>query len=525
MARDNFSQKVINNLRNRVANRCSNPDCRIPTTAPKGSNQVTSIGVAAHICAASSGGPRYDESMTSQERKSIDNAIWLCNNCSTLIDKNEASYSVAILKEWKKIADNTAYKELGKKLPDSNDAIDILSIALSGYPKKILMTAIENTHLATSRSLEQLDPRISVKTAFNENTLSLSLSAKEDVSIEIKINSIYSNEYAEKSRELFEHGKELKIDSEAIEIVGSPVIEKLFNNPNGVFSISPEKVSSVFRLFIAEKGTNNIEQFYDICGHITRGSKSATLTGVGCDGIFGLISTFYTESNTTKCDSRISINYNLWDGKLVNKLPFFEKIFSFINKATDNWCINSSLEIEGKVAYQGQCNDFFKSKKQIDPLLVFLNYTNRSIKIANRFKLDIRFDSNTVFTEKEHKAIAEVVNIIEGNCIYGKSNFKNKIRFEFIASEETSKFLSVGTTKVKIVTGQKDCISLFGADFELKRRVLIFNSVLVKANKKIIVAGEKYVLTLIPQEKFRLFVFYEDDTHPEDFKVLDETQI
>ena len=40
--------------------------------------KVIDTGVAAHICAATIGGPRYKAEMTTEERKDINNAIWLC---------------------------------------------------------------------------------------------------------------------------------------------------------------------------------------------------------------------------------------------------------------------------------------------------------------------------------------------------------------------------------------------------------------------------------------------------------------
>ena len=101
MARDDFAPKTIETLKARVAHRCSNPDCRVPTSAPSDKNMVTSIGIAAHICAASPGGPRFNSSMSPEERKSINNAIWLCSNCSIDIDRDIVRYSVEILNEWK----------------------------------------------------------------------------------------------------------------------------------------------------------------------------------------------------------------------------------------------------------------------------------------------------------------------------------------------------------------------------------------------------------------------------------------
>lgn len=40
MARDNFPKKVIEKLRARVAHRCSNPSCRVPTSGPSSDNKV-----------------------------------------------------------------------------------------------------------------------------------------------------------------------------------------------------------------------------------------------------------------------------------------------------------------------------------------------------------------------------------------------------------------------------------------------------------------------------------------------------
>ena len=146
MARDNFNKPVIEKLKSRVAHRCSNPTCRVPTSAPSNDDNVNNIGIAAHICAASPKGPRYDKSMTITERKSIDNAIWLCANCSIDIDRDEERYTVGFLKNWKEQAEKSARSELGKRLPSNNDTIDTVAIALTGFPKNYMANAISNVH-------------------------------------------------------------------------------------------------------------------------------------------------------------------------------------------------------------------------------------------------------------------------------------------------------------------------------------------------------------------------------------------
>lgn len=111
--RDDFSAKVKNTLGSRVGWKCSNPSCRRSTTGPHSdSDKSISIGVAAHICAAAPGGPRYDEGMSPAERASVENGIWLCQTCSRLVDTDDSIYSVALLREWKKGAEEMAHTEI-----------------------------------------------------------------------------------------------------------------------------------------------------------------------------------------------------------------------------------------------------------------------------------------------------------------------------------------------------------------------------------------------------------------------------
>jgi hypothetical protein len=104
MRLNDFPSKIMTRLAERAAYLCSNPSCRIITIGPCTTDLAasTKIGVAAHICAASPGGPRYDMSQSLTQRKGIENGIWLCASCSTLIDKNQGSdYPAANLRRWK----------------------------------------------------------------------------------------------------------------------------------------------------------------------------------------------------------------------------------------------------------------------------------------------------------------------------------------------------------------------------------------------------------------------------------------
>lgn len=111
--RDDFSKQTKEILAKRVGYRCSNPNCRKITCGPQQNTEgVVNIGVASHITAASKGGPRFDEHLTSEERSAYDNGIWLCQSCSKLIDSDVKKYTIKLLNIWKENAEKITMAEL-----------------------------------------------------------------------------------------------------------------------------------------------------------------------------------------------------------------------------------------------------------------------------------------------------------------------------------------------------------------------------------------------------------------------------
>jgi hypothetical protein len=114
--RDDFSPATKELLAKRVGYRCSNPECRQPTSGPQEDPAgAINVGVAAHITAASPNGPRYDASLTSEQRCSAQNGVWVCQTCAKLVDNDESRYSVEALKEWKRVAELAAVRALEQR--------------------------------------------------------------------------------------------------------------------------------------------------------------------------------------------------------------------------------------------------------------------------------------------------------------------------------------------------------------------------------------------------------------------------
>ncbi len=126
-SRDDFDQKAIGVIAKRASYICSNPNCRSLTLCPSETDteKYIYIGKVAHITAASENGPRYDPSLTSEQRCSVENGIFLCSNCADMIDKNKGlDFSVDLLKEWEKDHEAWVKENLNKSVNPIISIID-----------------------------------------------------------------------------------------------------------------------------------------------------------------------------------------------------------------------------------------------------------------------------------------------------------------------------------------------------------------------------------------------------------------
>ncbi|PPD59154.1 hypothetical protein [Dehalogenimonas etheniformans] len=145
MPRDDFSVQTKDLLAERVANKCSNPACRQPTSGPQDDpDKSINVGVAAHITAASEGGPRFDNTLTSAQRQAPDNGIWLCQNCAKLIDNDANRYPVDKLLEWKILSEKNAARALECKVSHLEDEFSDLEALMPKLLAEMRKDLVEN---------------------------------------------------------------------------------------------------------------------------------------------------------------------------------------------------------------------------------------------------------------------------------------------------------------------------------------------------------------------------------------------
>jgi len=129
MGRDDFPGDVKEVLARRAGMRCSNPNCRQPTSGPQQDpTKALNVGVAAHITAASRGGPRYDSRVGTGGRRSAENGIWLCQNCAKLVDNDPLTYTVELLPQWKRLSEEAARLAIDSPGTESMSAVSDVDI-------------------------------------------------------------------------------------------------------------------------------------------------------------------------------------------------------------------------------------------------------------------------------------------------------------------------------------------------------------------------------------------------------------
>jgi hypothetical protein len=154
--RDEFSTDVKRALAARAGHRCS--VCLKPTSGPATESGIAvSDGVAAHITAASSGGPRFDPSVSPEQRRSAENGIWVCTQHGREIDADDSAFSVQVLRGLKRIREDAAQHELQRGTSPADRSAALIEFPYAATTYKLFEIIEPQAYdFATTASLHEL---------------------------------------------------------------------------------------------------------------------------------------------------------------------------------------------------------------------------------------------------------------------------------------------------------------------------------------------------------------------------------
>jgi len=512
MPRDDFSAKTKKILSDRVNRLCSNPNCRAPTGGPSTDPyKAKSIGTAAHITAASSGGPRYDASLSSTERQFIDNGIWLCTNCSVEIDKDPDRYPAELLRRWKALAESKAQEEIGRRNLSNQDTINTLAVAFTGHPKSFIANAIENVHKGSAKSLEDIDPRFSVDTSYSCGTTKFRLTPTENIPFRLIIKGEEAKRIPEKHKYFLDHGGKIELDVKDISFKGSALLEYITSDfMSGKLIISQHQKPAKQKIWLINKNTGICEILDDIEGHLSYGMKTISFKGQCYDGMLTINYTIDHREQKTNFTINMNISFDAWKGKPIDHLPYLDKLHSFISKIENGWQMHTSFEIEGKEMYKAK-DSLFNDMQFVYRNLDVLDFTKNCIIIANYARKTVRFDPGITASEEEFFTVAETAGLIrepKSYTITDLINSEGSVATSTLVVEKDNPIndILLENKPVRMIFEEKNRghISLFGTQVELPDKTHIFDHVIPKIDRRQpkLIPGQSVNVEWFPAEGF-----------------------
>lgn len=514
MARDDFKDGIKKKLAVRVNYLCSNPDCNSLTIGPmKSKDGSQSIGIAAHICAASPQGPRYDPKMSPAERASIHNGIWLCTKCATTIDRDEAHYTVAMLHQWKETTEALVRQQQGRKRISDKDVTHAIATALSGYPKKLIPNALRHVHEAASETLEALDGRFQVLSSYINNKEVYELRAKEAASVRMSVKGDDASTFYLKYQSLLETGSELEIPSNNVYFEGSKLFEEFLSGQTGVFRISPNKREAVVKLHATLPISSESITFDEIRGYVNVGSKQFSFTGEACKGIIKLSITheFGRESRASTCN--ISIDLDSWQGIDVLKAPYFANVFEFVESIILGAQLTITLEVEGNRVTAGKTT-LDGGKDIMGQTFCLLKYTKAARAISAKFNTSFEFDYKSSFSEDDYLLVLNAERIINNQPLLTEAEISSGIEMDFKVDENVEAimrgFYTGDLGPAVRIEEPSTSMCIFNKEVILPSKTTLLYPVLIKPlfEPNEIKPNSTVSVQLIPQEGFKMTTLF-----------------
>lgn len=124
-----FREDTKRTLCDRAGGLCSFCQSHTKAASAEAPDAVSSIGEAAHIRGAHRNSRRFDEGMTPEQRRACDNGIWLCRNCHGRVDRDEVTFTVAVLTQWKANAEAAGMGRQGRP----TEELPVVDWAVAAY--------------------------------------------------------------------------------------------------------------------------------------------------------------------------------------------------------------------------------------------------------------------------------------------------------------------------------------------------------------------------------------------------------
>ena len=175
---------------------CYFPGCEREILTFESGEPLVDVQIA-HIAAAEPGGPRFDASMTDEERRSIDNLILLCQAHHNLVDKvRPGDFPVDELRRWKSNNEDPALRSalLDAAINEGNLEQILMAIASAMSPSRRaiveLSAAVLNGNQALTAPVQGFAEVFGPSAELNDWGLAVVISVRNKGQLDIVVESV-----------------------------------------------------------------------------------------------------------------------------------------------------------------------------------------------------------------------------------------------------------------------------------------------------------------------------------------------
>ena len=513
--RDDFTPATKRRLKERVASLCSRPKCRVFTVGAHSDagEKAVNIGVAAHIHAAAPGGPRYVPEMSSKDRSHFSNGIWLCQTCSSLVDRDTGEFTADVLRQWKADAERHSRVNIGRRAPTAQDAQDQLMMALTRAPISRQPDLIGNAHASTKAVLEGMDSRFRISTSFVNDVTIYELDALEPVRVKLNVPETASAAWAQGIGDMVKHGRAVRLPADGLRIEGSPLFEQIRPDEYAGANITflPNGREAALKLALRDPVSGVLFSMDDFVGALHSGTETATFAGKSCGGMLSVHMTL-PRRHPNDGTFTISTNFERWIGRDVNDLPYFDKLFQFYEHSNDDWSVDLRLEIEGNTVF-GSSADMPLGDETFLYTQVTLAYCNRARVLTKHLGQKLAFRLEPPFTAEQHQELAELADIARGERVFGIGEV-GLIQHTLAAGknvENIRMLLNQPGPHQIVMAGTPEPVIVYGQTLELPKIRRVFDDVTarVEADLASLEEGDECPVTWEKGPAFKLTVEFE----------------
>lgn len=527
--RDEFPASVRRALMERVGGLCSNPDCPKVTLGPKASDKNKSLkrGRAAHIYAAAPGGPRYNPNMTPSERKSINNAIWLCIDCADKIDTDEKKYPADLLNAWKRKTEAKAAFLLENPPINHNTILPSVAMLVGGNTYTHPLDIPSMVKKLCEEKLEAIDPRWKVQLDLIGTGQRYTLEpSSSPINMTLKYKSKYKKNIKDTNDAILsirDYGGVCEMKNCEFSLDGSPLLDFLLRDASIHSVVMKNEKNIPCRVEVLDDSNVSTIFAFDAKGVFSHGERGFKFSISAWDEILTAQwfidhdeEQFINGKNTASIPCKINFNIEKWDSINIRDIQYFFEVFNFckiVDKKRKFRFTFYADEPQKKHAFHfdmGVTHDKY--------FLTFLTYLDNARTLVNYLNIELPLKLGLGFSGDEFSELESLAEIAKNGFAeykFAEINPKISATFDIIEGNiELLKTFKVDPQETSIAFSEANdqTIVIFNKKITIPQKRREFTKVIPKirtALKKIII-GEKLSVRFLPSKKCKIKVYFAD---------------